>query len=180
MNINQQHYSHASCTKKVTLSSADSSVSANSSTSQSYLAGSTLTITCDINVLLSVNTPVNVEMMWSKDSDEIFSENVESRINITTATETSPSHYHTQLVFSTLSSSMDSGNYECSVTINSNSSLLYVEDSALVNESTTVSVQGINIHAFMYVCLYTLVSMFAIVLRSCKYRVTFLVHEACE
>ena len=75
---------------------------------------------------------------------------------------------------------MDSGNYECSVTINSNSSLLYVEDSALVNESTTVSVQGINIHAFMYVCLYTLVSMFAIVLRSCKYRVTFLVHEACE
>ena len=39
---------------------------------------------------------------------------------------TSPSHYQAQLVFSTLSSSMDSGNYECSVTINSNSSLLYM------------------------------------------------------
>ena len=147
-------------TVSLTLSSADNTVSANSSTSQSYLAGSTLTITCDINVLLSVNTPVNVEMMWSKDGDETFSENVESRINITAATETSPSHYHTQLVFSTLSSSMDSSNYECSVTINSNDSLLYVEDSTLVNESTTVSVQGMNIHAFMYVCMYTLVYLF--------------------
>ena len=68
--------------------------------------------------------------------------------------------YHTQLVFSTLSSSMDSSNYECSVTINSNDSLLYVEDSTLVNESTTVSVQGMNIHAFMYVCMYTLVYLF--------------------
>ena len=50
----------------------------------------------------------------------------------TTATETTPSHYQTQLVFSTLSSSMDSGNYDqCSVTINSNNSLLYVEVTSL-------------------------------------------------
>ena len=37
---------------------------------------------------------------------------------ITMATETTPNRYQTQLVFSTLSSSMDSGDYECSITIN--------------------------------------------------------------
>ena len=139
-------------TVSLTLSSADSStVSANSSTSQSYLAGSTLTITCDIDVPLSINTMINVIMEWTRDGSDIENS---SRVSFTTATETSPSHYHTQLVFSTLSSSMDSSNYECSATINSNDSLLYVEDSTLVNESTTVSVQGMNMHAFMYVCFY--------------------------
>ena len=54
----------------------------------------------------------------------------------------SPNRYETRLVFSTLSSSMDSGSYECSISIDSNDTLLYVEDSALVNESTTVIVQG--------------------------------------
>ena len=128
-------------TVSLTLSSADSTVSANSSTSQSYLAGSTLTITCDIDVPLSINTMINVIMEWTRDGSDIENS---SRVSFTTATETTPSHYQTQLVFSTLSSSMDSGNYECSVTINSNNSLLYVEDSTLVNESTTVSVQGTN------------------------------------
>ena len=37
---------------------------------------------------------------------------------------------------------MDSGSYECSISINSIGTLLYVEDSALVKESTTVNVQG--------------------------------------
>ena len=129
-------------TVSLTLSSADSStVSANSSTAQSYLAGSTLTITCDINVPLSINTMINVIMEWTRDGSDIENS---SRVSFTTATEITPSHYQTQLVFSTLSSSMDSGNYECSVTINSNSSLLYVKDSTLVNESTTVSVQGME------------------------------------
>ena len=127
-------------TVSLTLSSADSTaVSANSSSSQSYLAGSTLTISCDIDVSLNINTMINVIMEWTRDGSGIENS---SRVNFTMATETSPSHYQTQLVFSTLSSSMDSGNYECSVAINSNSSLLYVDDSILVNESTTVNIQG--------------------------------------
>ena len=131
-------------TVSLTLSSADDTVSANSSTSQSYLAGSTLTIICVINIPLTVNTPINIEMIWSKDGDDEI-ENADPRINITTATETMSNRYQTQLVFSTLSSSMDSGSYECSIGIKSNDSLLYVdEDSTLVNESTTVSVQGID------------------------------------
>ena len=83
---------------------------------------------------------INVIMEWTRDGSGIENS---SRVNFTMATETSPSHYQTQLVFSTLSSSMDSGTYECSVTINSGSSLLYVDNSTLVNESTTVNIQGI-------------------------------------
>ena len=98
-----------------------------------------------------MNTPFDVEMMWSKDDDDDFDTanvgNVNAttpRIDITTATETSPNRYETQLVFSTLSSSMDSGSYECSISIDSINTLLYVEDSALVNESTNVDVQGMK------------------------------------
>ena len=79
-----------------------------------------------------------------------------SRIDITTATETMSNRYQTQLVFSTLSSSMDSGSYECSIGINSNDSLLYVNDSALVNESTTVSVQGMELQLLPCVCYFML------------------------
>ena len=89
--------------------------------------------------------------MWSKDGDDDFDTanvgNVNGttpRIDITTATEASPNRYETRLVFSTLSSSMDSGSYECSIIIDSNDTLLYVEDSALVKESTTVIVQGME------------------------------------
>ena len=87
--------------------------------------------------------------MWSKDGDDDFdTANVGDvnattpRIDITTTTVASPNRYETRLVFITLSSSMDSGSYECSISIDSNDTLLYVEDSALVNESTTVIVQG--------------------------------------
>ena len=88
--------------------------------------------------------------MWAKDDNDDFdqsgmdSEYAGPRANITMVTETSPNHYQTQLVFSTLSSSVDSGSYECSISINSNNTLLYVDDSILVNESTTVNVQGMD------------------------------------
>ena len=82
---------------------------------------------------------INVIMEWTRDGSSIENS---SRVSYTMATETSPSHYQAQLVFSTLSSSTDSGNYACNVTINSNDSLLYVEGSVSVNERTTVSIQG--------------------------------------
>ena len=142
-------------TVSLTLYSALGTVSANSSTTQTHLAGSTLTITCVIEIPLTVNTPFDVDMMWYmyKDGVDDFdtanvssgSESATTRIDNTTATETTPNRYETRLVFSTLSSSMDSGRYECSISINSiDTSLLYVEDSALVTESTTVNVQGMK------------------------------------
>ena len=65
------HHTVPCPTVDITLSSADSTVSANSSTSQSYLAGSTLTITCDIDVPLSINTMMNVIMGWTGDGSDI-------------------------------------------------------------------------------------------------------------
>ena len=141
------------------LYSALGTVSANSSTTQTHPAGSTLTITCAIIIPLTVNTPFDVDLMWSKDGDDDFdTANVGDvnatapRIDITTATETTPNRYETRLVFSTLSSSMDSGSYECSISIDSNDTLMYVEDSALVNESTTVIVQGME--TYCIVCYF--------------------------
>ena len=93
-----------------------------------------------------MDTPFNVEMEWTREGNNDFDNSGTGSGNgaviITMATETSPNRYQTQLVFSILSSSMDSGNYECSITIDSVDSLLFVEDSALINESTTVNVQG--------------------------------------
>ena len=95
-----------------------------------------------------MDTPFDVEMEWTRDEFNISdtgSGNADPRTSITMATETSPNRYQTQLVFSTLSSSMDSGDYECSITIISSNLLLYVEDSTLVSENTTVNVQGVKL-----------------------------------
>ena len=96
------HIAVPSPTVSLTLYSALSTVSANSSTTQTYLAGSTLTITCVIEIPLTVNTLFDVEIMWCKDGDDDFeAANVGDvnatapRIDITTATETSPNRYET-------------------------------------------------------------------------------------
>ena len=88
----------------------------------------------------------SVIIEWTKDGDSL---SAGSRINVTMATETSFNNYRTQLVFSTVSSSMDSGNYKCAAIIDSGNSLLYVEDSTMVTENTTLIVRGIkfNLHA---------------------------------
>ena len=88
------HIAVSSSTVSLTLYSALSTVSANSSTTQTYLAGSTLTITCVIEIPLTINTLFDVDMMWSKDGDNDFDtanfgdvNATTPRINITTATD---------------------------------------------------------------------------------------------
>ena len=138
----------------VKLATAESTNSANNSLSHSYLAGSSLNITCNIDIPLSINTTFNVIMEWTRDYDDIMASGSgnesdgtsgnDRRVKIAKTTETASRHYQTQLVFSTLSSSLDSGNYMCSVTIDSVVSLLYVKDSSMVSETTTVNVKGMH------------------------------------
>ena len=154
LSLPQSHLPLSPSHSHSTVSSADSTVSANSSTSQSYLAGSTLTITCDVDIPLSINTMFNVTIEWTSDGNMISSDENSGRINITMTTEISLNHYQTQLVFSTLSSSMDSSIYECSVSIDSIDTLLYVEDPTLVSENTTVSVQGME-YTYYAFTMYT-------------------------
>ena len=96
----------------------------------------------------------NVTIEWTSDGNMISSDENSGRINITMTTEISLNHYQTQLVFSTLSSSMDSSIYECSVSIDSIDTLLYVEDPTLVSENTTVSVQGME-YTYYAFTMYT-------------------------
>ena len=97
----------------IKLSSAERNVTG-SSTTEVYLAGSSLTITCDIDIPVSVNTPFSVLMEWTRNG---VPPSGPSRVNITTAIEIFSKHYQTQLFFSTLSSSEDRGGYTCAITV---------------------------------------------------------------
>ena len=126
------------------LSSTDSNVTGNSITPEEYLAGSSLVISCNIVISLSVNTPFNVHTNWSLNGEPYINS---PRVTTTSVKETSSSHhYQSQLVFTTLSSSMDTGNYTCSITVDSEDSLVYVSDAVPVNSTAAVLVQGMLLY----------------------------------
>ena len=174
------------------LSSASGTVNASSTTNQTHLAGSTLNITCDIDIPDSVNTMFTVNMVWSRSgsnpmtfgvgsmmsnvsntSSEMSStssgsatsemdngnQSTNPRFVVTPARMTAPNHYQTQLSFSTLSSSMDTGQYVCTISINSPESLEFVLDSMSASESTNLIVEGVCVRmcvcvrVFMCVCV---------------------------
>ena len=112
-----------------------------------YLAGSSLTINCDIDITINVNTPFSVLIKWTRNG---IPASGPPRVNTTAAIETSPNHYQTQLVFSTLSSSEDTGEYTCAITVDSSNALLYVSGAEEVNETAEVEIQGIPVlHHFV-------------------------------
>ena len=101
-----------------------------------FLAGSELAITCNITVDYAVDTPFFVNATWTMidqadasgaaDTDPLDqdvlsgvddSTNTTERITVLNPFETSFNTYSTQIIFSTLSSSMDSGIYTCNVSI---------------------------------------------------------------
>ena len=119
------------------LSSTDRNVTGSSITPEEYLAGSSLVISCNIVISLSVNTPFNVHINWSLNGDLYI-----DSPHVTVKETSSSHHYQSQLVFTTLSSSMDTGNYTCSITVDSEDSLVYVSDAVPVNSTAAVLVQG--------------------------------------
>ena len=130
-----------------------------SSTPDVYLAGSSLTINCDIDIPVSVNTPFSVLMEWTRDGVPAFDH---PRVNATAAMETFPNHYQTQLVFSTLSNSEDTGEYTCAIAMDSNDALLYVSDAEEVNETVEVEVQGMPVlHHFVLMRVSCMVVRFS-------------------
>ena len=101
-----------------------------------FIAGSELTITCDITIDPHVNTPFIVNATWIRLNNvssgmgtqldnitidpEILRDDIgneESRISLKESSKNSFNSYYSQLQFSTLSSSKDSGVYTCIVDI---------------------------------------------------------------
>ena len=118
-----------------------------------YLAGSELTITCDITIDLNVNTPFIINTIWVM-LDEINNEmrtlnesyrNGQSRISVKKSSLISYNKYQSQVQFSTLSSSMDSGMYTCIVDVIPVAGYYYVYAPNVTNITTNFTVIGMTI-----------------------------------
>ena len=111
------------------------------------LAGSTLTIYCDITIDVNVDTPFNVTTTWTLDNTVLLLPN--SRVTIIEPFSTDFNKYQSRIEFSTLSSTIDSGTYTCDVSVTSDSDYLYVIDAENGNNTTTFTVIG----KYMYIII---------------------------
>ena len=113
------------------------------------LAGSTLTIYCDIAIDVNVDTPFNVTTTWTRNNTVLLSN---SRVTIIEPYSTDFNEYQSRIEFSTLSSTMDSGVYTCDVSVTSDSDYLYVFDADNENDTTTFTVIGkYNVYNYYYI-----------------------------
>ena len=122
-----------------------------------YLAGSELNITCDITIDPNVNTPFMVTTVWTM-LDEVSSGigmqvtdpeilkdgsgSKQSRISLIYPIETDFNTYRSQVQFITLSSSMDSGSYTCTVDVIPTAGYNYVNAATTTNITTNFTVEG--------------------------------------
>ena len=105
-----------------------------------FLAGSELTITCNITVDYTVDTPFIVNTTWTMTNGSVHNilTNTTKRITVLNPFETSFNTYSTQVIFLTFSSSMDSGIYTCNVSIDGDYDSLLNSDEI----SKTVAIIG--------------------------------------
>ena len=131
----------------ITSTSSGLIFSENTSNTNVYLSGSSLTITCDITVTLNVNANITALVQWSmKLAFDFMTGSGESPNVLSTmhATKISSNHYQSQLTISSLDKIKNTGNYTCAVTLTSSDALLFVEDSNPSSVSTTVEINGIT------------------------------------
>ena len=131
-----------------------------------FIAGSGLTITCDVIIDPHVNTPFIVNTTWIRLNNvssgmgtqldnirtepEILRDNVgsgQSRISLNEPSKTSFNNYYSQVQFSTLSSSKDSGVYTCIVDIIPLTGYTYVNAVKTTIITTSFIVRGM---CFLY------------------------------
>ena len=104
------------------------------------LAGSTLNITCTTTLDPKVNTPVTIVTKWTKQSNNI---ETNGRLIVNDAVHiTDTNQYQSILTFTTLSSTEDSGNYQCTITVQSDANYSYVMNSNSSNQSLSIAVTG--------------------------------------
>ena len=120
----------------------------NTNNTNVYVSGSSLTITCDITVSMSVNTNFAVLVQWSVKlaflSEPMTGSGDSTNVLSTTqATKIASKHYQSQLTISSLSRTEHTGNYTCAVTLDSSDTLLFVDDSSSTSVTTTVEINGI-------------------------------------
>ena len=103
------------------------------------VAGSTVTIYCDIAIDDNIDTPFNVTTTWTCNNTVLVSN---SRVMIFEPYSTDFNQYQSRIEFSTLSSTIDSGAYTCDVSVTGDSDYLYVIDADNENDTTTFTVRS--------------------------------------
>ena len=102
-------------------------------------AGNNVTLTCLINPVGRVTDgDVTVNSSWTKNG-ALFS-GVSGRVTLIPATKVTSISYHTRLMFSPLSSSMDNGTYMCIATLTPRQPQFVTGNNA--NDSRTLAVGG--------------------------------------
>ena len=107
------------------------------------LAGSELTIHCDIEIDTNVDTLFTVSTTWTMTDSNNNVETLEvtsGRVSVYSPYSTGFNQYRSRIEFSTLSSLVDPGVYTCDVVIDSNSEYTFVYDSDNNSSSTAIQV----------------------------------------
>ena len=106
---------------------------------EELLSGHNLTITANISVDGNIDTPLTVSTVWARDGNSL---STNERFSISDVSNVSGmNQYQAQIVFSTLSSANDSGTYNCTVQVESESTYTYIL-SASGTGSATIDVNG--------------------------------------
>ncbi len=109
------------------------------------LAGSQLTIYCDIVVDNKVDTPFTVDTTWTRtdsyDNDTII-DSTTGRVVVYSLYSTDINKYQSRIEFSTVSSVEDPGDYTCEVLIDSNATYIFVYDSGDDVDTTTLQIMS--------------------------------------
>ena len=98
------------------------------------LSGSSLNISCDIILQSSINTPVTVDVVWTKTTEQL-QESVtimpDERLTVTDTIQNG-NRFTSTLHFTTISMTVDPGQYHCNATITPLSSYIYVTGTYIV------------------------------------------------
>ena len=114
-------------------------VSITSNRSGVLYAGTSLTLTCSIQLNPAVDTTVMVTRMWSGPWSQGVSNS--SRLTVSNLVERSALLYETTIQFGPLNTT-DSGNYVCEATVTPDPQSQFVIMSTRGNDTHTVTVQG--------------------------------------
>lgn len=96
------------------------------------LSGSSLNISCDIILQSSVNTPVTVDVVWTKiTNQETATIMPDERLTVTDTIQNG-NRFTSTLYFTTISMTVDPGQYHCNATITPLPSYIYVTGTYIV------------------------------------------------
>ena len=107
------------------------------------LAGSQLTIYCDIVVDINVDIPFTVNTTWTRTNSEVNDTIIDSttgRVVVYSPYSTGINNYQSRIEFSTLSSVEDPGDYTCEVLIDSKTDYTFVYNSDINTDATTLQI----------------------------------------